>query len=102
MVNNSPILYIIMAAAPQKGAPAAAPASQDKTLEKVEATKNYLDNYYENMQKEMKERRERFVFCSFSPDSSLLFSFPSERLHCKSFCRMVICRPRNMKRSNRN
>ena len=51
-----------MAAVPGKGAPAAAPTKEDKTLEKVQAAKDYLDHYYENMQKEMMERRQRFEF----------------------------------------
>ena len=47
-----------MAAAPGKGTQQ---AQDDKTLEKVQAAKSYLDNYYENMQKEMIERRQRLT-----------------------------------------
>lgn len=52
-----------MAANP--GKPGAAPktATQAQTLEKVQATKNYLDSYYENVLKEVTERKKRLEFC---------------------------------------
>lgn len=51
-----------MAANPAKPGAAPKAATQKQTLDKVQATKDYLDSYYENVLKEVTERKKRLEY----------------------------------------